>query len=53
MPKYFQVNDRKHSNKHVLALRRAQHQRSVFSHDMAADWVLWFLKNKRKTFSVL
>ena len=53
MPKYFQVNDRKHSNKHVLALRRAKYQTSVFSHDMAANWVLRFLKNKRKTFSVL
>ena len=29
----FQVRDGKHSNKHMLVLRRAKHQTSFFSHD--------------------
>ena len=33
MPKYFQVSDEKHLNKHILVLRRVKHHTSVFSYD--------------------
>ena len=29
-PKYFQVKDEKHPNKHILVLRRAKHHTLVF-----------------------
>ena len=46
MPKYYQVSNEKHTNKHVLVLRHARHHTS-------ANWVLQILKNERKSFSVL
>ena len=33
MPKYFQVSDEKHPNKHILVLRHAKHDTSSFAYD--------------------
>ena len=33
MPKYCQVSDEKHPNKHMLVLRREKHPTLVFSYD--------------------
>ena len=33
MPKYFQVSDENHPNKHILVLRHAKHHTLAFSHD--------------------
>ena len=53
MPKYFQVSVGKCPNKHILMLSHAKHRTLFFFHiAKAANWVLQFLKSKRKTFLV-
>ena len=51
MPKYFQINDEKHPNKHILVFKRSKHHTSFFFQmKKAANSVLQSMKNERATF---